>query len=494
MTQHNKVLSIKGQVVKAEFGDTMPQLGEICQAENGQVTLLNYLSADENQSYLIILSGAEQLERDSDLVCTGEKLKIQVGPELLGRMVNAFGQAVDGELLTGKSLHSKSLPDKSLLGETNQLKLKEKREILQPVVFESRPSQDQVWETGIKVIDFFTPLLKGGRLGLFGGAGVGKTVLLTEIMNNLFTSRGREKSQEQESGQGEENEQGKENEKQQVAAIFGGVGERSREGQELYQELKDKGVLDQTSLVISSMGDNAAIRFITAYSAITVAEYFRDQPKQDVLFFIDNVFRFAQAGSELATMTEMIPSEEGYQATLSSEMARFQERLVSSERGDLSAIEAIYVPSDDLLDQAVVAAQPYLDSGVTLSREVYQSGRYPAVDILNSSSSALHAGVVGEEHFAVVLAAKKLLQESQHLERMVALVGESELSPENRKIYHRANLLKAYMTQPFSVVAEQTGLKGVQVKLSQVVADVNSILTGERDELKVDEAEFRGKL
>lgn len=446
-----RITVIRGQIVKAKFNNSQPQIGEVCVGKNGQVRLLNYLSCGEGLFYLMVLKGEELVEKGLKVESTGKKLKIKVGEEFLGRVVNAFGEAIDG--------------GEEVKGETEI-------EVLRPVFKKIKSSRLEIWETGIKVIDFFTPLVKGGKLGLFGGAGVGKTVLLTEVMHNLFMER-----------------KGKSG-----LAVFGGVGERTREGQELYEELNSKKVLDKTCLVYGSMSDNAAVRFLTAFSAVSVAEYFRDEKNQDVLFFIDNVFRFAQAGSELATMTEMIPSEEGYQATLVSEMARFQERLVSGERSELSSIEAIYVPSDDLMDQAVVAVQPYLDSTVSLSRDVYQEGRYPAVDILNSSSSVLHPEVVGEKHFQTVLEAKKLLQQADKLERMVTLVGEGELSPENKKIYHRAGLLKAYMTQPFAVVSDQTGIKGEKVKLTQTIKDVNLIIEGKKDSVKIEDVRFKGRL
>ena len=233
---------------------------------------------------------------------------------------------------------------------------------------------------------------------------------------------------------------------------------------------------------------------MTAFSAVSVAEYFRDIEGKNVLFFIDNVFRFAQAGSELSIMTQVIPSEEGYQPTLMSEMAQFQERLTSSKNNDLSAIEAIYVPSDDLLDQAVVAAQAYFDSTVVLSRDVYQQGRYPAIDLLNSASSALNSDLVDKDHFSAVMAAKKTLKLSEKLERMVTLVGESELSADNRRLYRRANLIKAYMTQPFFVTQEQSGVEGVRVALAQTVKDVRAILAGKLDDRPAEAISFKGKL
>ena len=446
-----KIVGIKGQVAEAQFSGAVPSIGEVCLSGDGLVELVVYRAPSATRFYLMILTNEHRLERGMKVRATGKQLELKIGPGFLGRAVNGLGEPVDG----GRAIKTEaSLP------------------VFNRVGCRSSGKQESIWETGIKVIDFFTPLIKGGKLGLFGGAGVGKTVLLTEVMHNIFMEKG-----------GQEN-----------VAVFAGVGERIREGQELYGELKQKQVLEKTCLVYGSMGDNAAVRFTTAFAAVSAAEYFRDQRQNNVLFFIDNVFRFAQAGSELSIMTQTIPSEEGYQPTLMSEMAQFQERLTSSRRADLSSIEAIYVPSDDLLDQAVISVQGYFDSAVILSREVYQQGRYPAVDILNSSSSALSAGLVGADHLQAVMEVKRILKLAEKLERMVTLVGESELSADNKKIYRRANLIKAYMTQPFFVINQQTGVKGEQVQLKDTVNDVNKILAGKYDDVPAETVSFKGKL
>lgn len=446
-----RVVAIKGQIAEVEFGANLPQIGELCYACGASVKLLVYQSCSRKRFYLMILTNEKNLSQGDEVTACGELLTIKVGPEFLGRVVNGLGEVIDG----GKAVKAK----------TEQV-------IFSPAKLKRDGHKPEIWETGIKAIDFFTPLVKGGKLGLFGGAGVGKTVLLTEIMHNIFMQDGHSDN----------------------VAVFGGVGERIREGQELYAELKEKKVADKTSLIYGSMADNAAIRFMTAFAAVSVAEYFRDIQDNNVLFFIDNVFRFAQAGSELSIMTQVIPSEEGYQPTLMSEMAQFQERLTSGSKNALSAIEAIYVPSDDLLDQAVVAVQAYFDSTVVLSRDVYQQGRYPAIDILTSGSSALNGAWVGREHLETVMEAKKVLKLAEKLERMVTLVGESELSPQNRQIYRRANLIKAYMTQPFFVTSTQTGEAGVQVELKQTVKDVQVILNGKIDDKLPEEINFKGKL
>ena len=409
------IISILGQVVVVEISSNHPAYGEVY--ANGEVKLVCFLSKSPNNYYFIVLSGEKKIERGMEVKSAGKTLSIPVGDGLLGRVVDIFGKPLDG----GKAIRDG-----------------EKQEIFRNENFVVTADQKtEIWETGIKVVDFFAPLVKGGKLGLFGGAGVGKTVLLTEIMHNIFVTGG-----------------AKEN-----IAVFAGVGERTREGRELIDELSEKKVLDKTSLIYGSMGDNAGTRFLTAFAGITIAEYFRDAKSTNVLFFIDNVFRFAQAGSELSTLTDIIPSEEGYQPTLTSEMSQFHERLKSGKSADICAIEAIYVPSDDLLDTAVNSIHPYLDSVVTLSRDVYQEGRFPAVDIMSSSSSLFDPDIIGERHYNAVIQAQRIIKKSEELERMVALVGESELSPENQTLYRKSNLIKAYMTQPFEVVFAQTGKK-----------------------------------
>jgi len=297
-------------------------------------------------------------------------------------------------------------------------------------------------------------------------------MLLTEIMHNVLTI--------------------KQEGKKKNTSIFSGVGERTREGQELYEEIKQRGLLPFVTLVFGAMGENAAIRFLTGLAGVSLAEYFRDKG-QDVLFLIDNVFRLAQAGNELATLMNIIPSEDGYQATLSSEMAAFHERLVSTRSGVISSIEAIYVPSDDQMDHGVQSIFPYLDSMVTLSRLVYQEGRMPAVDILSSASAALNPAVVGQRHYETVVGAQIMLKKAESLERMVALVGESELSPENQLLYKRAKKLKNFMTQSFYVAEEQTGRKGVYVPLKDTVEGVAAIITGKYDQIPDTRFMFIGR-
>src|SRR3989344_2004094 len=296
-------------------------------------------------------------------------------------------------------------------------------------------------------------------MGLFGGAGVGKTMLLTEIMHNVV---GLQKD---------------------TVSIFAGVGERSREGLELREALEHSGVLDKSSLVFGPMGENPAIRFLSGFAAVTLAEHFRDTEQKEVLFFIDNVFRFAQAGNEISVLTNSIPSEDGYQATLESQMAHFHERLVPTTSAGITSIEAIYVPADDLLDHGVQAIFPYLDSTVVMSRDVYQQGFLPAVDILESTSAALTPDVVGQKHYDAALLAKQLLKESDNLERIVSLVGETELSAEDQATYKRGRKLRNFMTQQFFVAESQRAQKGSYVPVKTTVEDVMSLIEGKLDHI-----------
>ncbi len=437
---NGKIISVKGQVAEVEFLQSPPAIYDILEVEGKAVKMQVYSSSGRDTYYCFVLSGARTLSRGMHVTNTGKSLLVPVGEQVLGRVLNIFGQPLDGGADLKSDSHQpvfKKAPNYSLV-----------------------TSHQEIWETGIKAIDMFAPLVKGGKMGLFGGAGVGKTILLSEILHNVVTLK-----------------------KEQTVSVFAGVGERTREGHELFNELKNRGVLDNVALVFGTMGENAAIRFLTALTGVTMAEYFRDEMKKNVLFFIDNVFRFAQAGNELATIMNTLPSEDGYQATLSSEMAEFHERLVSTTAGNISAIEAIYIPSDDLLDQGVQSIFPYLDSVVTLARSVYQQGLLRAIDMLSSGSSALSPDTVGQLHYETAIRAQSMLKKAEGLERMVALVGEGELSAENQLLYKRARKIKNYMTQSFFVAEEQTGRKGEYVPVKTVVGDVADIIAGKYDHI-----------
>ncbi len=447
-----KVISIKGQIIEVEFLEEKPRIHDVLYYKDDPFIRMEvYTSSSPNSFFCLAITHAVKLHHGSIVISSGQPIKIPVGKELLGRVINTLGVAQDtqGDIVT-----------------------KEYRPIIsQDIMYANVQIPKEILETGIKVVDFFTPIIKGGKVGLFGGAGVGKTVIISEIIHNLVILN-----------------------PEKNVSVFTGVGERTREGEELYATLQESNVMQGVSLIYGSMGENPAVRFRTAFTGVTLAEYYRDELGKDVLFFIDNIFRFAQSGYELATLMNTIPSEGGYQATLASEMGSFHERLVSTEKNAITTFEAIYVPADDLTDSGVQAIFPYLDSGLILSRAVYQEGRYPAIDILASNSSALNPDIVGEEHYQTALDAQTLLKKSVALDRIVSLIGESELSADDQVIYKRSKFVKNYMTQNFTVVEAQTEKKGTYVKVSETVKDVRAILDGKYDALLPEDFLFIGTL
>ena len=447
-----KITSIRGQIIEAEFLDDKPHIHDVIVAKDDpNIKMEVYTSASPTSFYCLALTEIANLHHGSIVLSTGQPIRIPVGPEMLGRVVDTLGQAQDG---------------------MDQIKTKETRPIIaKDVSFEHVYIPKDILETGIKIVDFFAPIIKGGKVGLFGGAGVGKTVIISEIIHNLVILN-----------------------PEKNVSVFTGVGERTREGEELFSTLKESNVMQGVSLIYGSMGENPALRFRTAFTGVTLAEYYRDVMGKDVLFFIDNIFRFAQSGYELSTLMNAIPSEGGYQATLASEMGAFHERLVSTKKNSITTFEAIYVPADDLTDSGVQAIFPYLDSSLILSRAIYQQGRFPAVDILASSSSALNPDVVGLAHYETALEAQALLKKAVSLERIVALIGESELSTEDQTIYKRSKILKNYMTQNFTVVENQTEKKGVFVHVKDTVADIRAILEGKADILIPEDILYIGTL
>ncbi len=433
------VISIRGQVVEIDFPDQKPAIHDLVLMEsNPEVMMEVYASSNSGTFYCLILSSNKQLFRGAKVRATEDAILFPVGESLLNRVVDIFGTPLD---------------DKGALKPAQSLPIHRREYPVRKSEF-----KPEVLETGIKVVDLFCPLIRGGKAGLFGGAGVGKTMLLTEVMHNIVNA-----------GQ------------QNIYSVFAGVGERTREGVELHDALTNSGVMKLCTLVFGSMGENPALRFLSAFSATTLVEYFRDELEKNVLFFIDNIFRFAQAGNELSVLMNMIPSEDGYQATLDTELARLQERLVSSDKASVTSVEAIYVPADDLLDYGVQAIFPYFDSIVVLSRNVYQEGLLPAIDILSSSSTALTPEVVGQQHYEVVMKARQLLKQAISLERIVSLVGEAELSKEDQTLYSRARKIRNFMTQNFFSAAEQRGEKGMFVPTITTIKDVGDIINGNFD-------------
>lgn len=438
------VKSIRGLIVEVTFEDAAPNIFDVLVWEKDHSLRLEVISSSSDSTFsCLALSPITQLHRGATVINTMKPLEIPVGAFLLGRIIDVFGNPQDGGaplLATQK----RSLYEHS-------------------VMFDQIVAPREILETGIKAIDFFSPILRGGKIGLFGGAGVGKTILLTEIIHNIVILS-----------------------KDNSVSVFTGVGERIREGQELFERLKESQVLQGVSLLFATMGENPAIRLRTALAGVTVAEYFREIEKKNVLFFLDNVFRFAQAGYELSTLLDGIPSEGGYQATLPSQMASLHERLLSTHKNSITSFEAIYVPSDDISDYGVQSVFPYLDSSIILSRSIYQDGRFPAIDILSSTSSGLTIDVVGRDHYETAIEAQSLLKKAVSLERVASLIGEKELSQSDQIIFKRARLIRNYMTQNFFVLENQTGKEGAYVTLSETIRDMGEIIKGTYDGVDPD--------
>jgi len=447
-------MGVEGQVVEVEFLKGMPAIHQVLEVEvDTSLKMLVFASVNSTTCSCIMLSPVFKLSRGMSVLDTGTTLTLPVSRELLGRVIDAFGNPLDG---------------KSSIKADKQMPI-----LASAPEYADTITSKEILETGIKVIDLFCPFLKGGKIGLVGGAGVGKTVMLTELLHNIVLMRAQE---------------------QKSASVFAGVGERTREGQELVEVLQSKKALHSTSLIFGAMGESPAIRMLTAHAAATVVEYFRDHLKTDVLFFIDNVFRFAQAGNELSVVMRSMPSEDGYQPTLGSDVASFHERLLSTRTGTVSTVEAVYVPNDDILDSAVQTIFAGLDSVVVHSRDVYQQNLLPAVDPLLSFSSALSPHVAGELHYLTAREAQALLKRAVALGRVVSLVGESELSAEDKVIYQRAKKLRNFLTQRLFVMEEQTGIPGSYVPLGETLRDVNKILNGMMDEVPPEKFLYIGSL
>ena len=464
MTQsEGSILSIKGQIATVAIeSDVFPQLFEILSSPEDEQSspsdkevILEVFSQSQTEIFCQILSNPDKLYRGMKIVGTGSDLKIPVGKAVLGRVVDLFGNPKDS------------------LGAI-------KRDVVASI-YSKAPSlnivknSSQILETGIKALDFLTPIQKGGKIGFIGGAGVGKTVLLTELMHNI-TMRAEQQTQKN------------------VFSIFAGVGERIREGQELYQRLKDSKVLPKTVLIVGQMNENAAIRFRVAQAAVAQAEYFRDVLKTDVLFFIDNMFRFVQAGAEVATLLGTIPSEQAYQATLQTEISTFEDRLIPTDNGTITSFQNVYVPADEITDAGVVAVSSFLDTAVVLSRSVAQKGIYPPIDLLQSSSSTISKALLGEAHFKALTQFQQLLDNYNRLSHIVAIVGEEELSAENRILYNRTKKVINYLTQPFFVTEKQSGKKGVVVSRETTIKDIKVIFFGSFDSLPSSKFMFIGSL
>lgn len=446
-----QIRSVTGQIVTVDIQTTnLPQIGEILVSPQLPLVRLEVYNFSHDVIYCLSLSDITLLYRNMPISTTKNPLLIPVGSQTLGRAMNLFGMDEDGK---GEIKAETKLPIYAQTPGLNVLR-----------------SSSEILETGIKAIDFISPFMKGGKIGFIGGAGVGKTVLISELVHNITQQT-------------------------QGVSVFAGVGERVREGQELIDNLAKYQVLSRITLLFGQMGENAAIRFRIGNAAATIAEYFRDTEKKDVLFFIDNIYRFVQAGNEVANLIGNLPSEQGYQSTLLAELAQLEERLVSTLNGSITSLQTVYVPSDDLSDPGVYSLISYLDSVVILSRSVAQLGIYPSIDLSNSASSLLSLpGLIGQDHYTLVTKFKQTIERYNEILRIVAILGVNELSRADQIIYTRAKRVINYLTQPFFVTEGQTGKKGVYVPRQQTLSDVKLILEGRLDNVPEDKLLYIGAL
>ena len=435
------ICQVIGPVVDIQFEqDHLPDLLNAIKIQNDEEILTVEVAQHIGDDVVrcIALGATDGLKRGMDAKDTGAAISVPVGNETLGRMFNVLGEPIDGkDALKGEEtmpIHRKA------------------------PTFEDQDTSNEVYETGIKVIDLLCPYAKGGKVGLFGGAGVGKTVLIQELIHNIAQEHG-------------------------GISVFTGVGERTREGNDLYYEMIDSGVIDKTALVFGQMNEPPGSRMRVALTGLTMAEYFRDEAGQDVLLFIDNIYRFTQAGSEVSALLGRMPSAVGYQPTLATEMGALQERITSTKKGSITSVQAVYVPADDLTDPAPATTFNHLDATTVLSRNIAGMGLYPAVDPLDSTSRILDPNVVGEEHYAVARHVQEVLQEYKDLQDIIAVLGLEELSEDQRITVARARKVQRFLSQPFSVASQFTGIDGKYVPIEETVRGFKEILEGKHDEV-----------
>jgi F-type H+-transporting ATPase subunit beta len=440
---NGKILEIKGVVLDVRFAsDQLPAIYnalEIVRADGSRLIAEVQQHLGDDRVRAVALDTTDGLARGTDVTDTGAPISVPVGEQTLGRIFNVLGDAIDdGEPI-----------------DTNA----QRWPIHRPApAFDQLDPTEQIFETGIKVVDLIAPYVKGGKVGLFGGAGVGKTVIIQELIHNLAKEHG-------------------------GLSVFAGVGERTREGNDLWLEMKESGVIDKTALVYGQMNEPPGARLRVALSGLTMAEYFRDEGGQDVLLFVDNIFRFVQAGSEVSALLGRMPSAVGYQPTLASEMGDLQERITSTRKGSVTSIQAIYVPADDLTDPAPAASFAHLDATTTLSRSIAEKGIYPAVDPLDSTSRALSANVVGEEHYGTATRVQEILQTYKDLQDIIAILGVDELTDEQKITVSRARKIERFLSQPFHVAEAFTGRPGKYVRLEDTVRGFREIADGKHDDV-----------
>ncbi|MDD6657856.1 MAG: F0F1 ATP synthase subunit beta [Lachnospiraceae bacterium] len=439
MEHTGKIVQVSGPVVDVEFEDgNLPSIKEALYVINNQKKCVMEVSQHigHNVVRCIMLAASEGLCRDMEVVATGRGIAVPVGEKTLGRLFNVLGETLDG----GESLE----------GDEHWVIHREAPS------FEDQSPVAEILVTGIKVIDLLAPYAKGGKIGLFGGAGVGKTVLIQELIRNIATESG-------------------------GYSIFTGVGERSREGNDLWMEMKASGVIEKTALVFGQMNEPPGARMRVAETGLTMAEYFRDVKHKDVLLFIDNIFRFVQAGSEVSALLGRMPSAVGYQPTLANDLGELQERIASTKDGSVTSVQAVYVPADDLTDPAPATTFSHLDATTVLSRKIVEQGIYPAVDPLESSSRILEADVVGKEHYETARRVQEILQKYKELQDIIAILGMEELSDEDKQTVYRARKVQRFLSQPFHVAENFTGVPGVFVPIEETIRGFQAILNGEMD-------------
>ncbi len=435
------IVQVIGAVLDIRFApDSLPDLLNAIEIDNHGKKLTVEVAQHIGDDIVrcISMGSTDGLVRGMEAVDTGASIKVPVGEQTLGRIFNLLGEAVDNK---------------------PQPETEEKWEIHRPApTFEEQEASNEVLETGIKVVDLIAPYLKGGKIGLFGGAGVGKTVLIMELINNVAKQHG-------------------------GISVFTGVGERTREGNDLYREMMESGVINKTALVYGQMNEPPGARMRVALSGLTMAEYFRDKMGQDVLLFIDNIFRFTQAGSEVSALLGRMPSAVGYQPTLATEMGALQERITSTKKGSITSVQAVYVPADDLTDPAPATTFAHLDATTVLSRDIASMGIYPAVDPLESTSRILTPQIVGKDHYEVARAVQEILQRYNELQDIIAILGMDELSDEDKLTVSRARKIQRFLSQPFSVAEQFTGMEGKYVPLKETIRGFKEIIDGKHDDL-----------
>lgn len=436
-----KIIQVVGVVVDVEFDGSLPAIYDALQIDrDGTILTLEVAQhLSENSVRAIALTTTDGLRRGDEVKATGAPISVPVGDETQGRMFNVVGDPIDGK----PALKGKRAPIHR-----------------NPPALSEQSNKTEILETGIKVIDLIAPVVKGGKVGLFAGAGVGKTVLITELINNIAKYH---------SGN----------------SVFAGVGERTREGNDLYYEMEEAGVLGKTSLVFGQMNEPPGARLRVALSGLAMAETFRDNGK-DVLLFIDNIYRYTQAGAEVSALLGRLPSAVGYQPNLQQEMGALQERITSTKKGSITSVQAVYVPADDLTDPAPAATFAHLDATIVMDRALTEIGIYPAVDVLNSNSTSLDPEIVGEEHYRIAREVQRVLQQYKELQDIIAILGMEELSDEQKQTVARARRIQRYLSQPFHVAEKFTGNAGAYVKLADTIKDFGNILAGKYDDKPED--------